>query len=82
MLALFLAANLMTGGVNMAVNTLEVGNWEARGVVGEQLLLVLGRQWVGSCWAACFGGAQPASLSHGQAIQVGGHAALAPTKSR
>lgn len=34
MLALFLAANLMTGGVNMAINTLAIGPWEARGIVG------------------------------------------------
>lgn len=35
MLSLFLAANLLTGGVNMAINTLAVGAWAARGIVGE-----------------------------------------------
>jgi phosphatidylinositol glycan class W len=37
MLALFLAANLMTGAVNLSINTLAVGDWAARGVVGAYL---------------------------------------------
>jgi hypothetical protein len=35
MLALFLIANLLTGAVNLSVNTLEVGPWAARLTVGE-----------------------------------------------
>jgi hypothetical protein len=35
MLALFLAANLLTGGINLSINTLAVGRWGARSIVGE-----------------------------------------------
>jgi multisubunit Na+/H+ antiporter MnhC subunit len=35
MLALFLAANLLTGAVNLSINTLAVGRWGARSIVGE-----------------------------------------------
>ncbi len=38
MLALFLAANLLTGAINLSINTLAVGDWEARGVVGKWLM--------------------------------------------
>jgi phosphatidylinositol glycan class W len=38
MLPLFLAANLLTGAVNLSINTLAVGSWEARAIVGECLL--------------------------------------------
>lgn len=34
MLPAFLLANLLTGGVNMGMDTLHAGNWTARGVVG------------------------------------------------
>lgn len=35
MLVLFLLGNLLTGGLNLSVNTLAVGNWTARVIVGE-----------------------------------------------
>lgn len=34
MLALFLLGNLLTGGINLSINTLAVGRWEARCIVG------------------------------------------------
>ena len=43
MLSLFLLANLLTGGVNLSMNTLTVGSWTARTIVGElRTLLPLG----------------------------------------
>lgn len=35
MLFLFLLANLLTGAVNFSINTMAVGDWEARAIVGE-----------------------------------------------
>lgn len=35
MLALFLVANLLTGAVNLSINTLAVGPWAARVIVGK-----------------------------------------------
>jgi phosphatidylinositol glycan class W len=42
MLALFLIANLLTGGVNLSINTLAVGSWAARVIVGVYMLLLCG----------------------------------------
>jgi hypothetical protein len=39
MLALFLLSNLLTGAVNLSVNTLAVGSWTARAIVGEFALV-------------------------------------------
>jgi hypothetical protein len=38
MLALFLVANLLTGAVNLSVNTLAMGSWAARIIVGKREL--------------------------------------------
>lgn len=40
MLALFLIANLLTGAVNLSINTLAVGSWAARVIVGVYMLLL------------------------------------------
>lgn len=45
MLPLFLLANLLTGGVNLAIDTLAMGDWAARGVVAAYALTL--------CCAAC-----------------------------
>lgn len=37
MLPLFLLANLLTGGINLAIDTLAVGDWAARGIVAGYL---------------------------------------------
>lgn len=42
MLSLFLAANLLTGLVNMSVNTLAVGDWMARAIVVAYMMVVAG----------------------------------------
>ncbi|WIA18598.1 hypothetical protein OEZ85_010038 [Tetradesmus obliquus] len=42
MLALFLAANLLTGAVNLSINTLAVGRWGARSIVGLYMLVLCG----------------------------------------
>ena len=40
MLPVFLIANLLTGAINMSVETLTVGDWAARGIVACYLGLV------------------------------------------
>jgi hypothetical protein len=64
MLALFLIANLLTGAVNLSVNTLAVGSWAARIIVGEcianpsssrrrRLVTLCVPAWPLSCVYAC-----------------------------
>jgi phosphatidylinositol glycan class W len=63
MLALFLIANLLTGAVNLSVNTLAVGSWTARAIVGEWGLRV-GVRWLGASLnggGACSSTCGPAS---------------------
>lgn len=40
MLPLFLLANLLTGAVNLGVDTLAVGDWRARGIVAAYTLVL------------------------------------------
>jgi len=47
MLPSFLAANVLTGVVNLGMDTMAVGNWGARGVVGVYMVVVSGAAVVG-----------------------------------
>jgi hypothetical protein len=35
LLAVFLLANVLTGVVNLSINTLDVGDWQGRGITGK-----------------------------------------------